>query len=79
MEFEQAQTDLNFEICRNLRTKRYYFSDDPPATYLAQDNATTGYWCLCTMGVFGPDDRFVCANACTSHRSCYVSRISRSV
>lgn len=69
----------NLSFCRNLRTKRSYISDDPPATYLTEDVSETGYWCIRTMGVIGPDDDFVCASACGSHRSCYKSSLSRSV
>ncbi len=76
---EQGRTDLNLEFCRNLRTKRYYISDAPPATYLAEDAATTGYWCLRTMGAFGPDDGYACASGCGSHRSCYESSVARPV
>lgn len=57
--------------CQHLRTKRYYISDAPPATYLAEETATTGYWCLKTMGVVGPDDNFVSPTDCKGHRACY--------
>ncbi|MSS72996.1 MAG: hypothetical protein EXS64_16110 [Candidatus Latescibacteria bacterium] len=56
--------------CQHLRTKRYYISDAPPATYLAEETATTGYWCLQTMGVVGPDDNFVSPGECKAHRAC---------
>lgn len=57
--------------CQYLRTKRYYISDAPPATYLAEETAATGYWCLRTMGVVGPDDNFVSPTDCKDHRACY--------
>lgn len=59
--------------CQFLRTKRYYISDAPPATYLAEETATTGYWCLKTMGVVGPDDNFVSPGDCKAGRACYSS------
>ena len=67
------------EFCTNLRTKRYYLSDEPPATYLAQDSATTGYWCLRTMGNFGPDGDYACPETCGSGRPCYRSNVARPV
>lgn len=76
---EKGAVGANLEFCTNLRTKRYYFSDEPPATYLAEDTATTGYWCLHTMGVFGPDDDCACPDACGPHRDCYRSRVARPV
>ncbi|MDA0745177.1 MAG: hypothetical protein O2954_01580 [bacterium] len=69
----------NLEFCKNLRTKRYYFSDEPPARYLAEETATTGYWCLRTMGNFGPDDAFACPGTCTAERMCYASSTPRPV
>jgi hypothetical protein len=57
--------------CQHLRTKRYYISDAPPATYLAEETATTGYWCLRTMGTIGPDDGFASPGRCTVARPCY--------
>lgn len=59
-------------FCRNLRTKRYYISDAAPASYLADDTSTTGYWCLKTMGPIGPDDDCAAPGVCGSHRSCYL-------
>jgi hypothetical protein len=74
---EKGLTELNLDFCKNLRTKRYYISDDPPATYLAEEVATTGYWCLRTMGPFGPDDGTACPETCGAHRSCYQSSVAR--
>ena len=72
-------TDIKLDFCTQLRTKRSYISDDPPATYLTEDVSETGYWCVRTMGVIGPDDNFVCASACGANRSCYQSSLMRSV
>lgn len=72
-----AETKLDF--CTQLRTKRSYISDDPPATYLTEDVSETGYWCVRTMGVIGPDDHAVCASGCGANRSCYTSSVMRSV
>jgi len=62
--------------CQSLRTKRYYISDAPPATYLAEETATTGYWCLKTMGAVGPDDNFVGPSECKGHRACYAGLLT---
>ena len=72
-------TRVKLDFCTQLRTKRSYISDDPPATYLTQDVSETGYWCVRTMGVIGPDDQFVCASGCGSKRRCYQSSIARPV
>ena len=76
---ERRLTGRELEFCRNLRTKRYYISDKAPATYLREGTATTGYWCLRTMGVFGPDDGYACPDACGPSRSCYKSSVVRQV
>ena len=45
------------------------------AFYLADDTATTGYWCIRTMGPIGPDDGFVCPGDCGPQRVCYEPNI----
>ena len=65
------------DFCKNLRTKRYYISDAPPASYLSEDTGTTGYWCLRTMGPFGPDDGSACPDDCGAHRTCYQGSVKR--
>ncbi len=62
-------------FCTNLATKRSFVSDQPPATYLAEETATTGYWCIRTMGPIGPDDGYACPGECGLHRTCYESNI----
>ena len=42
-------TPVKLDFCTQLRTKRSYISDDPPATYLTEDVSETGYWCVRTM------------------------------
>ncbi len=70
---EHAGTPSRLDFCLNLRTKRYYASDQPPVEYLTEDVSDTGYWCLRTMGTFGPDDDYACPSACGAQRSCYKS------
>ena len=70
---------VKLDFCVHLRTKRSYISDEPPAAYLTDDVSETGYWCVRTMKVFGPDDNYVCASACGAHRSCYKSSLARPV
>jgi hypothetical protein len=66
-------------FCIHIATKRYFLSDEPPATYLADETATTGYWCTKTMGAIGPDDDHVRPGKCASGRSCFVSNMARPV
>jgi hypothetical protein len=70
---------LKLDFCTQLRTKRSYISDDLPATYLTEDVSETGYWCVRTMGVIGPDDGGVCPSACGASRSCYKSSLVQTV
>ena len=72
-------TEPKLDFCMNMRTKRYYISDKPPATYLTEDVSGTGYWCLRTLGPFGPDDEYACPSTCGPHRSCYKSSVARPV
>ena len=76
---EKGLIEQHLDFCAHLRTKRCYISDQPPATYLAEDTATTGYWCLRTMGPFGPDDDAACPGTCGPHRSCYRSHVARPI
>jgi hypothetical protein len=73
------QPGAKLDFCLNLRTKRYYISNDPPATYLTENVSETGYWCLRTMAVFGPDDGYVCPGSCGTHRMCYKSSLAQPV
>lgn len=66
-------------FCTNLATKRSFVSDEPPATYLADDVSTTGYWCIRTMGPIGPDDGFACPSECGAHRACYEPNVKPAV
>jgi hypothetical protein len=75
----QGQTGADPGFCTNLRTKGYFLTDASPATHLAEDRPTTGYWCLRTMGPIGPDDGYASAQACGSHRSCHESLAGRRV
>lgn len=79
MSEQMVATGNKLDFCVNLRTKRCYISDAPPATYLTQDVSETGYWCVRTMVVFGPDDGYVCPSACGAHRICYKSSMARPV
>ena len=75
----KPMTGRSLTFCTNLATKRSFVSDDPPATYLAEETATTGYWCIRTMGPIGPDDGFACPGDCGAHRSCYEPNIKPGV
>ena len=72
-------TGKTLAFCTNLATKRSFVSDAPPATYMTEETATTGYWCIRTMGPIGPDDGFVCPGDCGAHRACYEPNIKPPV
>ena len=76
---DQSTNTIPKAFCTNLATKRSFISDLPPASYLAEESASTGYWCICTMGPIGPDDGFVCPGDCGSHRTCYEPNIKPTV
>jgi hypothetical protein len=57
-------------LCRDLRTKRYYYAPvgEPGAAF--DTSSTAQYWCLRTMRVVGPDEAAVSPEACRRGRSC---------
>ncbi len=58
------------DLCRHLRTKRYYYAAPDDSLETAEQSTTAQYWCLRTMRPIGPDERSVSVAACRSGRSC---------
>lgn len=60
--------------CRHLRTKMSYIPEpDQMESWRNDDSTTAQYWCLCTMGVAGPDGQLVAPEMCRSERACFVT------
>ena len=57
-------------LCRNLRTKRYYYGSIEQTLESADLSTTAQFWCLRTMRVVGPDQGSVSARECRAGRSC---------
>ncbi len=57
-------------LCRNLRTKRYYYGSIEQTLETSELSTTAQFWCLRTMRVVGPDERPVSPGACRAGRSC---------
>ena len=64
------------KICRYLRGKNAYGTMEGGGhPFLSVDPRTSVYWCLCTMGPVGPDDRPAHPSTCgKAERSCFAAR-----
>lgn len=58
------------DLCRHLRTKRYYYSAPDESLETAGQSTTAQFWCLRTMRPIGPDERSVTASTCRRGRAC---------
>jgi hypothetical protein len=58
-------------VCRLLRTKTAYGTDERGATWKRGESSTAVYWCLATMEPFGVDDNYCHPHSCVRGRSCY--------
>jgi len=75
---ENPQITIQRLICRNLRTKASYVPSIRTENYLAESDAMAQYWCVKTMKVIGPDDRFVVPEDCKTERKCFKSLLDAS-
>lgn len=57
-------------LCRNLRTKRYYYGTTEDVLETSELSTTAQFWCLRTMRVVGPDQGPVSAQTCRPGRGC---------
>ena len=58
------------DICRHLRTKRYYYGAPDEVLETADQSTTAQFWCLRTMRSIGPDEATVSASSCRRGRAC---------
>jgi hypothetical protein len=58
------------ELCKFLRTKAMYVAEERDDASTV-DSHTAKFWCLKTMGCFGPDDHHVTADLCRGSRPCF--------
>jgi hypothetical protein len=58
-------------VCRLLRTKTAFGTDERGAMWKLGDSTTAVYWCLATMESFGADDNYCHPHSCVAGRACY--------
>ena len=58
-------------ICNHLRTKASYVPALRSETYMQEQHPSAQYFCLRTLHAYGPDDKSVCPEDCTSARACF--------
>lgn len=72
---ETTETEtLQSPLCRELRTKKFYFLDSIPLTKDDLIDVTGHCWCRRTMQVVGPDGGIVHPDDCGAGRDCYRSQ-----
>lgn len=64
------------QLCRELRTKRYFFLDSLPLAPEDIRDVTGHCWCRRTMQVIGPDGNQVRPEGCGPGRGCYISHFA---
>ena len=75
---ENQQIATHRLICQNLRTKASYVPSIRTENYLVESDHKTQYWCIKTMKVIGPDDKFVIPENCKPGRKCFKSLLDAS-
>ena len=69
-----AETDvLESPLCRNLRSKKFFFLESMPLTAKDMIGLDNHCWCRCTQQVVGPDGSKVRPEVCGPGRKCYES------
>jgi hypothetical protein len=58
-------------VCRLLRCKSAFSTEDADNSWKHGDSTTEAYWCLASMEPFGPDGSYCHPHACREGRSCY--------
>ena len=75
---ENPQITIHRLICQNLRTKASYVPGIRTENYLIESDPMAQYWCVRTMKVIGPDDKFVVPEECKPERKCFKSLLDAS-
>ncbi|MFQ6041687.1 MAG: hypothetical protein ACE5PV_12590 [Candidatus Poribacteria bacterium] len=75
---KKPQIAVHRSICQNLRTKASYVPGVRTENYLIESDPMTQYWCVKTMKVIGPDDKFVVPEDCMPERKCFKSLLDVS-
>ena len=72
-----AKTDaLESPMCRNLRSKKYFFRDSMPLEASDMIGLDNHCWCRHTQQVVGPDGGKARPELCGAGRKCYESHFS---
>lgn len=66
--------NLESPLCRDLRSKKFYFLDGMPLSAEDVLDASNHCWCHRTMQVVGPDGDLVHPHDCAAGRGCYGSQ-----
>ena len=62
------------DYCKDLASKRLYFTDGPPRTDADVVDGSNHCWCLRTMLALGPDGDVVGPEDCDAQRACFRPR-----
>jgi len=65
-------------FCGDLRSKKFFMTDQIAARAEDYLDASGHCWCYHTQQVVGPDEQFVEPERCVPGRSCYRSALDRS-
>ena len=65
-------------FCGDLRSKKFFLSDQIAATAEDYLDASGHCWCYHTQQVVGPDGNIVIPERCVPGRRCYRSALDRS-
>lgn len=72
-----AETDaLQSQLCRNLRSKKYFYLESMPLTASDMIGLDNHCWCRRTQQVVGPDGGKARPEVCGAGRACYESQFS---
>jgi len=67
---------LESPMCRNLRSKKYFYLESMPMTASDMIGLDNHCWCRCTQQVVGPDGGKARPEVCGAGRVCYESHFA---
>ncbi|MBV9850687.1 MAG: hypothetical protein JO250_13520 [Armatimonadetes bacterium] len=67
---------LQSPLCRNLRSKKYFFLEALPMSAADMIDLSNHCWCRCTQQVVGPDGDRARPEVCGPGRPCYESHFA---